>query len=129
MQLYNLSNTLIILKNGYQANKSRVSITFSIFNIKLLKILYLEGFINNYFISDNSKIIVKLRYYQNNHIFNQLKIISKPGKRVYADVRKLKVNYYYSNFVLVSTHKGLMGHKLAISKNLGGEVLFSLNYC
>ena len=129
MSLYTLSNLLISIKNGYIARKSTVSIKFSLFVLKVLKILYIEGFINSYFISNKGKIIIKLKYYQNSKLFNQLKVISKPGKRVYLTSRELKRKYYYYNFVLISTTQGLMTHKLAIRKNLGGEILFTLNYC
>ena len=118
---------LIRIKNGYMSKKVGIIVKNSTFCVKVLELLYLNGFINGFNVIGNN-IFVKLKYYQNNHIFKNLTIISKPGIRKYHTVKDLKRKYYYTNFVLVSTNLGLMVHKESISKNIGGEVLFSLSY-
>ena len=116
-------------QNGYVARKALVDVKYSTFGLKILKILYLNGFINGYYVSHIGTIRVKLKYFRDDYLFKGLNLISKPGKRIYGSVDLIKSKYYYYNFVIVSTHYGLMTHKEAILKDCGGELLFSLSYC
>jgi small subunit ribosomal protein S8 len=69
-----------------------------------------------------------LKYTLNKNIFKNYRRISKPGSRVYATAAELYRYYSEKPFIVVSTTKGLVSHRYAISKNLGGEVLFELSY-
>lgn len=124
---YLLSDMLIRITNGYNSNKIYVYIKYSNFCIKVLYMLYIHGFINSYYIYKGN-IVIKLKYYRNDHIFKNLKLISKPGKRIYCSVSEIKQRFYYKPFVLISTNLGIITHKDAILKNCGGEILFSLSY-
>lgn len=124
-----ISDMLIRLKNGYISRKPYIIISYSNNVIRILDLLCIEGFINSYFYLKNGNILVKLKYYRNDFIFKGYRRISKPGSRKYYGVSALKRFFFYEPFVLVSTIKGFMHHRLAISKNLGGEVLFVLSYC
>jgi small subunit ribosomal protein S8 len=124
---YLISDMLIRIKNGYLNKKVTVIVCYSNFCLKILQLLYLNGFINGFTVVGNS-IVIKLKYYQNDHIFKNLQLVSKPGRRCYLNMKELKKQFYYKNFVVVSNHYGLMTLKESIMKNCGGEVLFSLNY-
>lgn len=124
---YLLSDMLIRIKNGYVSKKINVVVRHSYFCVKVLEMLYSHGFINGYFIIGNNAV-VKLKYYQNDHVFKNLNIVSKPGRRIYCSVKEIKKKYYYKNFVLVSNKYGIMTHRESITNNCGGEVLFTLNY-
>lgn len=123
-----ISDMLIRIQNGYVSKLNTVVILNSKICLKILTLLYSEGFINGYYITKSGLIVVKLKYYLNTNIFKGYKRISKPGKRIYLNAAKLKSLYQYKPFVIVSTTNGLLLHKYAILKNLGGEVLFVLNY-
>lgn len=124
---YLLADMLVSIKNGYTNKKTNVVIRYSNFCIKILTLLYFNGFINGFIILGNT-IVVKLKYHQNEHIFKNLKLMSTPGCKKYYNVKELKHKYYYKNFVLISNQFGLMTHKESILKNCGGEILFTLNY-
>lgn len=124
---YLIADMLIRIKNGYINKKVTVIVCYSNFCVKILQLLYLNGFINGFIVVGNN-IVVKLKYYENDYIYKNLQIISKPGRRRYFDIKNLRKQFYYKNFVLVSNQHGLMTVKESIIKNCGGEVLFSLNY-
>lgn len=124
---YLVSDMLVRIKNGYTNKKITVVVAYSSFCVKILKLLTLYGFING-FVIINYSIIVKLKYYRNDHIFKNLKLVSKPGCRKYYNVNDLKREFYYRNFVLISNQYGLMSHQESILRRCGGEVLFELNY-
>lgn len=120
---------LIRIKNGVRSKQRGVFVLYKKQNITILNFLYKEGFINGFFMTKNNLIYVKLKYYQNEHVFNSYKRLSVPGRRRYYSVDKLVANFYHKPFVVVSTSKGLMLHKYAIAAHIGGEVWFELNYC
>jgi len=51
---------------------------------EIINILYKNGIISGFtFYNDNSEILVFLKYYNNNPVNFNLKLISKPSKRIY----------------------------------------------
>ena len=86
----------------------------------LLKILHKEGFILGYKIkADKIKIFLKYKKQQSN--INSIKIISKPGRRIYYSIKqiwKLNSNKY---FIILSTNKGLKSITECKKLKIGGE--------
>jgi small subunit ribosomal protein S8 len=123
-----ISDMLIRINNGYNNKLNKVVVLNSKICIKILKLLYYHGYINGFYFEKNGNIVVKLKYYSNFYLFNDYQRISKNGRRIYCSVNDLKKKYFFRPFVIVSTIEGLLLHRQAIIKNLGGEVLFSLNH-
>jgi len=123
-----VSDMLIRINNGYISKLNKVCILYSKLNLKILALLYIEGYINGYYFNKNGVIVVKLKYHLNKNIFKSYKRISKPGRRIYFSAAELKKKYENKSFVVVSTNIGIILHKYAILKNVGGEVLFELNF-
>lgn len=126
---YIFSDILVRIKNGYKFNHKFVEIPYTNLTLNLLKLLYVEGFISTYIIKKNTvNILVKLKYSHRKYLLNSIVFISKPGRRIFCNVRNLKSKYWYKPFVIVSTTNGFMLHRHAISKNLGGEVMCVIEY-
>jgi ribosomal protein S8 len=125
---YYISNLLINIKNGYVSNLRTVYCRYNVTCVKILALLYKGGYIDNYYFTKTGLVVIKLKYYWNTNLFNGLKIYSKPGRKIYYSSFDLYCKFNKLPFVVVSTSCGLLNHKDAILKNLGGEVLFSLNY-
>lgn len=123
-----ISDMLIRINNGYTQKLNVVVVLYSKICLKILSLLYNEGYINGYYFTKDGMIVVKLKYYLNKNIFKNYKRISKPGQRVYCNAKELKKKFQYKSFVVVSTVNGLLLHKQAILKNTGGEVLFMLSF-
>ncbi|BCX80237.1 30S ribosomal protein S8 [Campylobacter sp. 19-13652] len=92
-----------------------------------LAILAAKGYIESYNVVEegNKKFInVVLKYDENGKsVINELKRVSKPGRRVYQgkdDIKRFKNGY---GTVIVSTSKGVMSGIEAHKAGVGGEVL------
>ena len=92
-----------------------------------LSILAAKGYIESYNVIEegNKKFInVVLKYDEyGRSVINELKRVSKPGRRVYQgkdDIKRFKNGY---GTVIVSTSKGVMSGSEASKAGVGGEVL------
>jgi len=88
---------------------------------------YIEEF--NVVELDNNKkeIKVTLKYDDNeNSVINEVKRLSKPGRRVYKNASELKNFKNGYGTIIVSTNKGVIANDEAYKLNVGGEVLCSI---
>ena len=88
---------------------------------------YIEEF--NVVELDNNKkeIKVTLKYDDNeNSVINEVKRLSKPGRRVYKNASELKTFKNGYGTIIVSTNKGVISNDEAYKLNVGGEVLCSI---
>ena len=76
---------LIRLKNSTMAKKDEIIVSFSKMNINILKKLKELKYIEDYLVEKKNikKINIKLRYENNEPAITDIKIYSKPGKRIY----------------------------------------------
>lgn len=88
---------------------------------------YIEEF-NVIEIDANKKSIkVTLKYDENeNTVINEVKRLSKPGRRVYKNASELKSFKNGYGTIIVSTSKGVVSNDEAFKLNVGGEVLCSI---
>lgn len=121
-----IADMLTRIRNGVRAGHDVVEIPASNLKVEIAKILKEEGFITNYAVSGDliKTITVVLKYGPNDEkVITNLKRISKPGLRVYADVENIPRVLNGLGIALISTSKGLMTDKSARAQNIGGEVL------
>ncbi len=72
-------------------------------------------------------ISVTLKYDDNdNTVINELKRLSKSGRRVYKNASELKSFKNGYGTIIVSTNKGIISNEEAYKQNVGGEVLCSV---
>ncbi|MBP3224600.1 30S ribosomal protein S8 [Campylobacter sp. JMF_01 NE2] len=95
-----------------------------------LKILAQKGYIESYNVVEegNKKFInVVLKYDEKGRsVINEVKRVSKPGRRVYQgkdEIKRFKNGY---GTVVVSTSKGVMSGIEASKAGVGGEVLCTI---
>jgi len=123
-----IADMLTNIKNGYLAKKKGVVISWSPINYAVVEVLALEKYIQGVSKQERKKgygeeILISLRYIDGQRIWENVRQISKPGKRVYVSVGDL-VNYNRRlGVVIISTSQGVMTTKMAAKKNLGGELI------
>ncbi len=121
------------IKNGQRAGKSIIKTPFSKSSMEILNLLFLEGFIcgygrkdckniETYGKPDISFIYILLKYKNSQPVIKDIKQISSSGCRVYKRVKCLESSNSFE-FIILSTPKGIISHKTAMSLNVGGEVL------
>jgi len=92
-----------------------------------LSILAAKGYIESYNVVEESNkkfINVVLKYDEyGRSVINELKRVSKPGRRVYKgkdDIKRFKNGY---GTIIVSTSKGVLSNEDAHKAGVGGEIL------
>ncbi len=96
----------------------------------VVSILADKGYIESFnVIEDGNKktINVVLKYDDNGRtVINEMKRVSKPGRRIYkgaADIKRFKNGY---GTIIVSTSKGVLPNDKAFELGVGGEVLCTI---
>lgn len=119
----NLAHFLNRIKIGCLKKATIMEINFNKKWPELLKILYNEGFIQNYIVINN-KIYIYLRYYQNKNSIRYIKNFAKTSKTLYIRKKSLWLFQRYNGVLILSTVRGYKTHEECLKQNLGGKVLF-----
>ncbi|HXZ67365.1 MAG TPA: 30S ribosomal protein S8 [Alphaproteobacteria bacterium] len=122
-----LGDMLTRIRNAQMRGKSKISTPASKLRAHVLDVLKDEGYIRGYATieKDGAKpeIEIELKYYEGRPVIQQIKRISKPGRRVYSAVRDLPRVRNGLGIAILSTPKGVMSDAVARTENVGGEVL------
>jgi len=118
-----LYNMIANIRNGQIVKKSFILQSKKNICESLLNVLWDEGFILGYKISENNPNVLKifLKYKNGKPAINSLKLISKPGLRVYYSVKQLWKLNVNNGTIILSTNKGVMSINECKKLNLGGE--------
>jgi|YNPMSStandDraft_1061717.scaffolds.fasta_scaffold06507_4 small subunit ribosomal protein S8 len=122
-----IADFLTRLRNGLLVRKRFVIVPYSKIKLAILKILKEKGLISGFAFRENNNkkiIVVYLRYDEEGMPFlENLKRISKPGRRIYFKAKDLKPLRKGYAFRIVSTSRGIMTDEEARKRKLGGEVI------
>lgn len=121
-----ISDMLIRIKNAQAVAQPSVDIPYSALKYHIANILIKEGFIENLerkFKKQKKFLRLILKYVDKEPQIKGFKRISKPGRRFYSSAKKIKSSKGAYGLIIVSTSQGLMTHKEARTKNLGGEII------
>lgn len=122
-----LGDLLTRIRNGQQARLSAVSTPASKLRANVLDVLKREGYIRDYNVTKNdngsSEISVELKYSEGQPVIREIKRISKPGRRVYTQIKDVPRVYNGLGISILSTPRGVLSDKEAREANVGGEVL------
>jgi small subunit ribosomal protein S8 len=121
MQNYSIGDFLIRIKNASLANNKKVEVHTSKFIKSMAKALKEEGFLEKVE-EKNGLILVDLAFSHKKPVIMDVKLISKPGLRVYKSADELE-KIKKPTIFMVSTPRGIMSSRKAIKQRLGGEVL------
>jgi small subunit ribosomal protein S8 len=111
------------------AKKERVVTPSSKLKLSILKILKEDGFIKDYRTSNNGSfdsIEVVLAYNGLQSVIREIKVISKPGRRVYSSVENIPIVHNGLGVILLSTPMGIMTDYDARRLKVGGELLLKI---
>lgn len=122
-------NMLANIKNGQLARRSFIYQKKKKSCEAFLKVLWNEGFIIGYKTSRKNKDITKifLKYNNGNPVINNIKLITKPSKRIYYSVKQIWKIDPDKTFMIFSTDKGFKTIYNCRKLKLGGEPFVILN--
>ena len=122
-----IADMLTRVKNAIMAEKKDVAIPLSTIKLEIAKILKEEGYISNFLVDKTqmpSQLFVELKYSsKKQNVIEGLKRISKPGRRVYAEVDSIPKVLDGLGVAVISTSQGIVTGKECKKRNIGGEVL------
>lgn len=118
-----LGNLLTSIRNAEMANHSELSVPFARTSTAVLEILKKHGYIAS-FQADaegaQKRIAITLPTPVTRHHYKR---ISKPGRRLYAEVKDIPTVLRGLGIVIVSTPKGMLAGKDARKQKVGGELI------
>lgn len=116
---------LIRIKNGYRAGRKTILAPASKFCISIADLLKKYGYLADYSITGDIKKVMTLNlaYKNNQSVFTDLALFSKPGRRIYEKKSSLPWGKTPKSLIIVSTSTGVMSQKEAKVKGLGGEII------
>jgi len=125
-----LVNDLAIrIKNGYLARRDTIAARWSTINEGIVALLAKEGYIEGFEVLDeNGKkdLTITLTYKNHEPAVRDVKLFSKPGRRIYNKCKEIKPVLGGMGIAVISTPKGLMTDIQARQNQTGGEVLFEI---
>ncbi len=122
-----LGDMLTRIRNAQMRRRGRVSTPGSKLRARVLDVLKTEGYIRDYsavdFGNGRTEFDIELKYYDGQPVIRSIQRVSKPGRRVYANVDTLPRVADGLGVTIVSTPQGVMADHDARERNVGGEVL------
>ena len=123
-----IADMLTRIRNANTAKHDTVDVPASKMKLAIANILLDEGYIAKYDLVEDGHfqtIHITLKYGadKNDKVITVLKIISKPGLRVYANTEDIPRVLGGLGTAIISTNKGVVTDKEARKLGVGGEVL------
>lgn len=122
-----IADTIARVNNAQRAGHDYVIVKASKMIMSVLNVLKEEGYIEN-FEEFSQKvgvnlIKVDLKYFKGDPAIASMKMISKPGCRIYRSVAELPRASNGLGTIIISTSKGVMADHQAIEEHAGGELI------
>jgi small subunit ribosomal protein S8 len=111
------------IRNAIQAGHKEVEIPGSLMKLGIADVLKREGYIKDYdFEKDNKQGIIKI-YLKSVPVIQEIKRISKPGRRIYTKSSEIPVVQDGIGIAIISTPHGILSSREAKLAKLGGEII------
>ena len=125
-----IADSLTRIRNASMRRLEVTTLYYAKIVVSVLEVFKTKGFIKDYKVNDKDgkqSIMVQLAYDERGKsVINEIKRISKPGRRVYkgrSELKRFKNGY---GTIVVSTIKGVIANDEAYRENVGGEALCSI---
>ncbi len=126
-----IADMLTRIRNAARINKKYVNIKSSRICVGIAEVLKEEGYIKDYDVIEDNKqgiLRVELKYSdEGDAVINEIKRISKPGRRIYSPVEKLPHVLNGLGIAVVSTSKGVLSDRKCRDCKVGGEILCTVS--
>ena len=126
-----IADALTRIRNGAMRKLEVTTLVHSNTVEAVCSVLKEKEYIEDYKVVDTDPkkktISVTLKYDDNdNSVINEIKRISKSGRRIYKNASELKSFKNGYGTIIVSTNKGVIANDEAYKQNVGGEALCSV---
>lgn len=124
-----IADMLTRIRNAMKAVHRHVEIPASQIKKEITKVLFKEGYIGNYKITEDKKqgkILITLKYINNESPIHDIKRVSKPSRRIYVSHEEIPLVKRGFGIAVLSTSKGIMSDGEARKQHVGGELLLEI---
>lgn len=123
-----IADALTRIRNAAMRKLEVATLLHSNTVVGVLNVLLQKEYIAGFKVIDgqnNKKTVqVELKYDDNEKsVINEIKRVSKPGRRVYKNASEIKSFKNGYGTIIVSTNKGVLANDEAHAANVGGELL------
>jgi len=125
-----IADSLTRVRNAAQRRLDTTTLLHSKTIEAIISILVDKGYLESFSVKEDGNkktIVVVIKYDENGYsVINEVKKISKPGRRVHKgrdDIRSFKNGY---GTLIVSTSQGVLPNDEAFKRGIGGEVICSI---
>ncbi|MDD5211810.1 MAG: 30S ribosomal protein S8 [Sulfuricurvum sp.] len=124
-----ISDSLTRIRNAAMRRLDSTTLMHSKVVEAVVGILADKGYIESYSVVENGvkkSINVVLKYDNGRTVINEVKRVSKPGRRVYKGKDELKRFKNGYGTIIVSSSRGVLPNDKAFELGVGGEVLCTI---
>ncbi len=122
MTNYRVGDYLIQVKNAARAKKHEIIVDSTKMIKAISEVLKKEKVIDS-FEEKDGKLIVKIAFRKKEPILFDLKLVSKPGLRIYKNAEEIMKRKDKSSSFILSTSKGIISSEDVIKLKVGGELI------
>jgi len=125
-----IADLLTRIRNAIAVNKKTVLVPHSKIKQAIVKILKQENYLADYQVkgkSSKKELEITIKYYQRNPAITNLTRISKPGVRLYTDVKDIPRLMRGRGIIILSSSQGIISGRQALKNNIGGEIICKVN--
>lgn len=121
-----IADLLTRIRNALSVRKDTVSVPYSKIKADIVDTLVKEGYLTGVSIDQQSfphRLIITLRYFDDQPAITRLDRISKPGRRIYLQAKDIQPVLSGQGLNILSTNQGVMTGAQARQTKLGGEII------
>lgn len=125
-----IADFLTIIRNGVSRSKSSIVTSYSKLRYEIAQILKQEGFVSDVLLEEDKEgvqaIKVVLKYVQGESAIHEIVRVSKPSRRIYTSIDRIKPVIGGLGVNILTTSKGVMTDKSARQQRVGGELICTI---
>ena len=124
-----IADALTRIRNASMRKLDSTTLVYAKVVEAIMQIFQEKGYIESFHVVENGSkksIQVNLKYENEKSVINEIKRVSKPGRRVYkpsSEIKQFKNGY---GTIIITTSKGVLSNDEAHRQGVGGEVLCSI---
>lgn len=124
-----IADLLTRIRNAVMVGKNEITVPSSKLKVTVAEQLKKAGYVTGVKVESAKPrdiLVVTINKAGENSTINEIKRLSKPGRRVYVSANDIPRVKSGRGIVLVSTSKGVVTGAEAVKQRLGGELLLSV---
>ena len=123
-----VADMLSRINNAQTRKLVSVEIPYSSFKYNIAQVMLREGYIKSCNVEDVTgsikSIVINLKYLRDGSaVIQEMKKISKSGRRIYRKISKLSEHYNSLGTIILSTSRGIISDSEARKAGIGGEII------